>query len=762
MKKVILNSLLFVASAASLSAQSLSPATLMTDLLADTRTVYQGGFPTSAQLSDVLVARQRAEAQGRSEVPYQVATIHSATPSFAWNLSGSGHPTAYQILVATKPELLKEGQVDIWDSGRRPGATCTGVRLEGKSLSPNHIYYWTVRVWDNKNLVSDFAQPTAFLTAPVLDNEFPRYPLCKTPELPQTENAGFYDFGKAAFGQLQFTVYAPQADTLTVLLGEAQKEGHVNRRPEGSIRFKECQLPVQAGWGTYSLFLNPDGRNAMIKKQGQDVRPVLMPDYIGEVYPFRYVEVVPRHGAETRQLVRQAVHYRWNEEGASFQSSDEVLNQVWELCRYSIKATSFCGVYVDGDRERIPYEADALINQLSHYGADQEYSMARYTVDYLCKNATWPTEWILQALIMAWNDYMYTGDTALIARNYETLRARTLEALTQTNGLISTRLGGQSKELLQSCGYFGRQINDIVDWPQSGAFGIGKEEAGEADGYQLKDYNTVVNAFHYEALRQMGHIAEVLGKTADAQHYSRQAEQSKSAINALLFDSAKGCYWDGLDTDHHSLHANMMPLCFGIVPKERQASVLQYIESRGMACSVYGAQLLLDALYEAGAADYALQLLTDKGPRSWYNMLAVGSTVTLEAWDTKFKPNLDWNHAWGSAPANIIPRRLMGVMPLEAGWSRLQIKPQAGSLSWAEAKVPTIRGDVQLRVDQSESQYSLSVSVPAGCTAEVSIPCASKRYKLLIDGAKCRSTWRDGFVCLTLSGGGKHELVLSK
>ena len=34
-------------------------------------------------------------------------------------------------------------------------------------------------------------------------------------------------------------------------------------------------------------------------------------------------------------------------------------------------------------------------------------------------------------------------------------------------------------------------------------------------------------------------------------------------------------------------------------------------------------------------------------------MIEVGSTMTLEAWDAKYKPNLTWNHAWGAAPANI-------------------------------------------------------------------------------------------------------------
>lgn len=753
--------LCLLACATGTSAEGLRPTALMTDLLSDTRTVWQGGYASSAQLNDVLTAWRRAEARGLQTIPLQAPTIHSASPMLGWRLTGEGTQRAYRILVATKPELLTEEKADVWDSGRREGAACTGIRMEGTALSPRRIYYWTVQVWDAQNQPSGYTEPTAFLTDGQLDNEFPRYPLCKTDEVPVSVTDGLYDFGKAAFGQLQLMVEAQEADTLTLRIGEAQADGHVNRRPGGTIRYTEVQLPVQRGCRMYQVTFRPDGRNAMIKKEGQDVRPVLMPDYIGEVYPFRYLEVEARHGATTRQAMRAAVHYRWNEEGASFRSSDDILNQVWDLCRYSIKATSFAGVYVDGDRERIPYEADAYINQLSHYCSDEDYTMARYTVDYLCKNATWPTEWILQALIMAWYDYEYTGDTVLIARNYNTLKARTLEALTQSNGLISTRVGKQPAELLRACGYYGRQINDIVDWPQSGAFGIGKEEAGEADGFQHKTYNTVVNAFHYQALVLMGRIAGALGNTADQQHYQQQAEKVKSAINTLLYDTAKGCYFDGLETDHHSLHASMVPLAFGIVPQERQAEVMKFIQSRGMACSVYGAQLLMDALYEAGAADYALQLLTDQGPRSWYNMIKVGSTVTLEAWDAKFKPNLDWNHAWGSAPANIIPRRLMGVMPLEAGWSRFQIKPQIGSLAWAEAKVPTIRGQVEVRAEQSDNRYTLTVSVPTGCVAEVAIPCATKKYKAQLNGGKCRTKYQNGFVQLTLNGG-KHEIQLTK
>ena len=81
--------------------------------------------------------------------------------------------------------------------------------------------------------------------------------------------------------------------------------------------------------------------------------------------PFRYCEIENyTKPLTTTDIVRESVHYPFDESASFFESNNDILNQVWDLCKYSIKATSFLGIYVDGDRERIPYEADALINQL--------------------------------------------------------------------------------------------------------------------------------------------------------------------------------------------------------------------------------------------------------------------------------------------------------------------------------------------------------------------------------------------------------------
>jgi hypothetical protein len=242
----------------------------------------------------------------------------------------------------------------------------------------------------------------------------------------------------------------------------------------------------------------------------------------------------------------------------------------------------------------------------------------------------------------------------------------------------------------------------------------------------MADINTVVNAFHYRAVSLMSQIAEALGETADASQYAVCAEKVKDTINSRLFDSGKGIYVDGEGVDHSALHANMMPLALGLTPDAHKKNVIDFIKSRGMACSVYGAQFLLEALYLADEDEYALELMTARHDRSWWNMLAAGSTITLEAWDWKYKNNLDWNHAWGAAPGNIIPRFLLGVRPLEPGFKRVLIQPQPGRLTHAEGRVPTIRGAIDVAVRNYPGKaFELDVTIPGNTTAEVHVPASS-------------------------------------
>jgi hypothetical protein len=572
----------------------------------------------------------------------------------------------------------------------------------------------------------------------------------------------FIDFGKAAFG----TVLLPQPEAsqcspFVVHLGEKlTADGRIDRNPPGTIRYVCIEQEATKGQCRTRIAIPSDKRNT-------GPGAIRMPSEIGEVYPFRYVEIENGTNIDRSGVRQVRVHYPFDDEASSFGSSDPVLNAVWELCKYSIKATTFCGVYVDGDRERIPYEGDVYSNQLGHYCVDSEYALARYTHEYLVQHPTWPTEWQMHSVLIAWSDYAYTGKTESLAAFYDDLCVKTLVDLARDDGLISTeselctRAFEKRLHLYHPRYIFDHGLRDLADWPP-GSFTEGGQ--GERDGHEMQPVNTVVNAFHYRALVLMSRIAGVLGRTDDASRFSQQARKVYATVNRLLFDQNRGVFIDGEGSDHASLHSNMFALAFDLVPEDRRGSVVSFVKSRGTACSVYGAQFLLEALYRNGERAYALELMTAQHDRSWWNMLRIGSTITMEAWDHKYKNNLDWNHAWGAAPANIIPRYLLGVRPLQPGFEKALVQPQPGSLKLASGKVPTIRGPIRISIENDEMQtFELRIEIPVGMTAKVVLPARQKQAKtLLVDGKPTKTELDDCGLLLEDIDAGTHILTYSQ
>lgn len=736
--------------------QPLRPTGLTVNFLTHADVVHLNGYPVNILLSECSDKREN----------YRFASIAQKTPFFGWILNSninSTLQTAYQILVSSGLTDIQGDIGDCWNSGKVESGESFNIAYSGKPLEPGRVYFWKVKTWDNNGVESQFSEIRQFIMADTLEDYATAvYPLQKMDIYPEfiekiSGSYTFIDFGRAGFGRLRLTLYGTSDnDTITIHLGEAVKNGKIDREPGGTIRYSAYPMTLKPGWHTYILTIKPDTRNTGPKA-------ILLPKDIGEVLPFRYAEIENyKELIKPWQVLRETVFYPTDDEDSYFRSSDTILNKVWELCKYSIKATSFTGIYVDGDRERIPYEADALINQLSHYCVAREYSLARNTHEYLIFNPTWPTEWILQSVLIAWFDYMYTGNSESLSNFYNDLKAKTLLGLGDENGFISTRTGKVSEDILKSV-HFNGNLRDIVDWPHTGILGLEKNEGGETDGFVFCDINTVVNAYHYRALVLMSKIAEVLQKENDEDLFFKRAEKLKRNINEKLYDKKRGVYIDGIGTDHASLHSNMFSLAFGIVPEKNIEKIISFIRSRGMACSVYGSQFLLDAVYDGNDADYGLQLLTSTGERSWYNMIRAGSTISMEAWDNKYKPNQDWNHAWGAAPANLIPRKLMGIEPLEPGFRKIQIKPQPSSLKTAMLKHPTIAGDILISFDNDPGQrFRLDITVPHNTTAEVYLPYYGKTQKITLNGKPVAYRQLGSYSVISNVGSGNSVFILDK
>jgi arylsulfatase A-like enzyme len=659
-------------------------------------------------------------------------------PEFSWIVpKEAGVQKAYQVLVASSKDLIDQNIGDVWNSGRVNSGQSINVEFGGEPLESGTFYFWKVRIFDQDNRLSEYSEPQSFMTGKAEDeittaNSFEIEHIAPVNFESTGKGSYFIDFGKDAFGTLELEYKAKTEETLTVRLGEKLLDGKIDRNPGGSIRYSEVKVNVRPDRYKYILELVPDKRNT-------NEKAVQLPSSFDVITPFRYAEIEGATQPITaKDVYQKAYFYYFDEDFSAFHSSDTILNQLWDLCKYSMKATSFTGYYIDGDRERIPYEADAYLNQLSHYAVDQEYSMARKTIEYFMKYPTWPTEWQLHVALMFYQDYMYTGDAELIEKYYEPLKHKTLIALLDDNGLISTHSPKLNGKVMADLGFADttQRVRDIVDWPpaqKDTGWKLPKDwPQGERDGFEFKPFNTVINSFFYKNMMIMAEFARITGRYDEAADFELKALMAKKAINELLWNEAGGYYNDGIGSDHGSVHANMMVMAFDIAQESRRKQVAAHIRTRGMGCSVYGAQFLMEAIYNTGDEDYALELMTKTDDRSWYNMIRIGSTITLEAWDMKYKPNADWNHAWGAAPGNIIPRYLWGIQPKTPGFGVASIKPQMSTLKHSSITIPTIRGPIQgeyKKVSDRVKRYKLTL--PANMVGEFAFDFAGNEVVMV-------------------------------
>lgn len=635
-------------------------------------------------------------------------TITDPDPALGWRVP-EGKQSAYQV------QLRRHGGETVFDTGRVTGESSQAVRCLSKGLTASGRWGFRVRVWGSDGRVSPWSVWRQFETQDAgkwpkatreNENWENRHTLQTTERSPErivrrADGTYFADFGRSWFGMV--TLNAPFDGEVGVHFGEKlAAPDTIERKPPGSVTYRKTKTSV--GKGTPAPVPAPEAPFAPNVRRGQ----VLMPPSVANVCPFRAVELEGWQGKlSKKQLTLYAIHDPFDEKAARFESSDPLLNQIAALCRHTLHAASYCGVSVDGERERTPYEADAYIAQLGHQYSDTNAPLYRYTLEFLLEFPTWPTEWALHLPLMAEADYEATGDIGFTMRLWDKLVPKLLRNRARPDGLL--------------------EAGAIVDWPPAERDGFGSGSIA-TDNRQMAGpmVNVVANAFALRSLAAMERLAQAGGKSAEAATFRRDRERAYKAFLAEFLDEKQGIFTDGPRGGHAALHANLFPLAFGLVPEAHKKTVVAFIKSRGMACSVYAAHYLLDGLLAAGETDYVLSLMTAPGDRSWRHMIETGAGMTWEAWDAKYKPNLTWNHAWGAAPANLLPRYVLGVRPLEPGFTKILIAPQPGKLRSLKGQVPTYRGPVTVVWERG----TITVDVPGNTRAQVIVPGSGATHEV--------------------------------
>jgi alpha-L-rhamnosidase len=446
---------------------------------------------------------------------------------------------------------------------------------------------------------------------------------------------------------------------------------------------------------------------------------------------FRYVQVTgapqPLTTANTAAL---AIVYPDQPSGSALSTSSAPLDEVWQFSKNTIEALNL-NLYLDSPtRERSGgYEGDDYIHQRAQAAVDGDSALAAFSLDYaltgmaLGEGSTPIEEFQELAPVAALAQWWQTGDPATVTALYPELQQMLPSQYLAADGLVDmpvSPFGGAHP--------VPGVPEQLVDWP-----------AGERDGFVFSAQNTVVNAFAYAAYSAMAQIAVVAGDHSGARADAVTAARIKAAMQAKLYDPSTGAFRDGAGVAHEAVQSSVYAVALGVASPAEAKTAAAWLAGRGMACSVYCAAYLLEALYDGGQPQAALSLLTAGTATSWLHMIAVGAGSTMEAWTPALKPNLTYSHPWAASPAFIVPQYVFGVSALTPGWGTVLIRPQPASLTSGSVQVPTARGEVSVAFTRSGARFTAAVDVPATATAEVALPGVRAGQRVWVDGLPRRA-----------------------
>lgn len=453
---------------------------------------------------------------------------------------------------------------------------------------------------------------------------------------------------------------------------------------------------------------------------------------------FRYLEI-PGAGEEITvdDVSATIVHTEVPEGGeAEFDSSDETLDEVWDLMArsalYSVQEQ-----FVDTPtREKGQFLHDSVnISEATMLGFNERVHSRQAIREFLASqerywttgddagrfNAVYPNgdgkrdipDFSLTVPGWVWDYYQQSGDEAIVAEAYDALRATAGYVLRHipedgpTAGLVTQLSGGS-----------GPYQYGIVDWPEHGRFGYDMTAAAR----------TTVNALSVDVLTRVADMGELLGEPADDVAGLRSARDDLAATMNAELRREDGLYVDGLLADgsqsaHAGQHSTSYAIAFDIAPEEDRPELAAAVGSMGMRQGPMTVHWLAEALREGGQGDALVALLTNPDDFGWAQSLEQGLTFTPEAWVQSGSANSQ-SHGWSANTMTDVVEEVVGIRIAEAGARSFEVVVPELELESASGTTHTQRGPVSVAWDRSSGLTAATVSVPVNTTSTVSVPVA--------------------------------------
>lgn len=229
---------------------------------------------------------------------------------------------------------------------------------------------------------------------------------------------------------------------------------------------------------------------------------------------------------------------------------------------------------------------------------------------------------------------------------------------------------------------------------------------------------TCLNMFYFGALDTAAKIYRELGCDSLAKNCLDKKQALGKAINSLLFDSEKGCFFEGLNTPtrpnllgeympqntakrYYLKQSNILAAYIGVCDDATARKLVRKIISDEIKgnCQPYFMHYLFEAIYRLDLREkYTLTVL-----EKWKAPIKECSKGLVEGF---YAPDPDYgfdhSHAWGGTPLYSLPKALFGLEILEPGMKKLKLSPSLLDLEQAKAELLTPHGKVTLTMKKGE------------------------------------------------------------
>ena len=471
---------------------------------------------------------------------------------------------------------------------------------------------------------------------------------------------------------------------------------------------------------------------------------------------FRYVRISFLSGASIttfKSIRAEGIYYPVTYAG-HFQSSDPILNRIWETGAYTAHLCMQDDIWdaVKRDRGRWAGDLDVAGRVISTVFADQH--LIEETLRLLVPEGTGPAPPInnIPGYSALWVTglyglYLHSADKNFLAGQHDNL-LRVLAGMDATldqNGLFTNP----------------QQAWLFVDW----APGLNADSPETRIGTQL----------HYiRAYSAAARLLTWLGDTANSAKYEARARQSIAAAQATFRNPRTGTY--GTTWQLNALAAIAIPdpnntaLWTDVLSRVKQDSPTDQI------VSPYFNAYVIDAMASLGHRRAALDWIR----QYWGGMLAQGATSFWEAYDLRWPktdPHLSLQaddttgyfvslaHGWSSGPTTWLIENILGITPLDPGYDAVDIRPDLLDLAWAYGTVPTPHGLIKINLNK---QRGIILDLPRGVKkASVTFAPTNSDANVYLNGhladcGKCLSADpQDPARVLQLPAAGHYEITTS-